>query len=77
MSTKPLCRHCKSPDLQICYPTWYRFDDLDGPLDETTFVDVDAEANATVFCDGCQRHTEAKEYYAYDITPEPLDATTR
>lgn len=68
-STKPFCPDCKGTKLQISLPTWFRFDDIHGPLDATTLVEVDAEAEGEVFCEDCEEWFSAKLFYDQDHEP--------
>ncbi len=65
MTTALTCPVCTTPSLQICYPTWFRFTEPFGPLDATTFVDVDAEAEADVYCTTCETLFTAEIFHAY------------
>ncbi len=64
-TTQTRCPECGNTEtLQICFPTWFKFHDIQGELDGTTLVDVDVEADAWVLCGNCLEEMDAKGFYS-------------
>lgn len=78
MNTRcPKCGSSGPRVMEICYPTWFKFDQVEGYLDATTITTVDAEAHPTVLCSVCSSTwTNVKnleEFSVANVPVPPLD----